>query len=149
MVGAMRHNSGLVIVTFSCGSAHAKAGGHRYYYQTGGEADAGLLSDMALFPLASSPCTRTFLRLRRFLAPRVKTQQWLCRNTTMTNQISIRHISPGRSPPPAELRLAMSLVGQKPQTASAVGGQNYPRAHGQESANWRPFSQRDMRLSVN
>jgi hypothetical protein len=42
MVGAMRHNSRLVIVTFSCGSAHAKAGGERYYYQTDGESGCGL-----------------------------------------------------------------------------------------------------------
>jgi hypothetical protein len=42
MVGAVRHNSRLVIVTFSCGSARAKAGGERYYYRTGGESGRGL-----------------------------------------------------------------------------------------------------------
>jgi len=31
-----------VIVTFSCGSARANAGGERYYYQTGGESGRGL-----------------------------------------------------------------------------------------------------------
>jgi hypothetical protein len=41
-VGAMRHNSRLVIVTFSCGSAHAKVGGERCYYQTSGESGCGL-----------------------------------------------------------------------------------------------------------
>jgi hypothetical protein len=73
MVGAMRHNSRLVIVIFSCGSARAKAGGERHYYQTGG---CGLAKRHGLIPFGGVALVgRTFLRLRRFLAQQVKFQQ--------------------------------------------------------------------------
>jgi hypothetical protein len=52
MMGAMRHNSRPVIVAFSFGSARAKAGGERYYYQTGGESGR-LAKRHGLIPLAA------------------------------------------------------------------------------------------------
>jgi hypothetical protein len=55
MVGAMSHNSTLVIIIFSCGSAHAKAGGERYHDQTGGEGEWGLAERHGLFPSRRRP----------------------------------------------------------------------------------------------
>jgi hypothetical protein len=49
VVSAMRHNGRLVIVTFTHGGARDKAGGERYYYQTGGEPGRGHRHDLISF----------------------------------------------------------------------------------------------------